>query len=425
MQQPVAAAWDVIVIGAGPAGATAAGLLAQAGHRVLVLEKDEFPRFHIGESLLPAGLPVLERLGVPTPADTFVYKAGAEFVDEVTGRRGVFVFRESLPGCASHAWHVERSKFDRALRDRAVALGAEIQHGEAVVDAGADATQAWAKTRRATFTARYLIDASGQSRLLARRADAVEPYHRFGHSSVFTHYEGLGDAALGELQPNNNIRIMMRPEGWGWIIPLPERRLSVGMVTRGKVTAEELENGLLAGPTVQRLTAGARRLETRVVGNFSYKNTTPSGPRWTTSGDAGGFLDPVFSSGVTLALRGAEAVADLVSTALQNGTEAAPDLLQQHDANMERAYRTFAGLIDRFYNSNFADAMFLGPNTHDQPLRRGIMSVLAGDVWRTGNPFQDMLLAARRTENRVRSRQTTADPDTGSTGHHDARHDEN
>jgi flavin-dependent dehydrogenase len=397
--------WDALVSGAGPAGATAAGLLAMAGHRVLVLEKDHFPRFHIGESLLPAGLPVLERLGVPAPGDTFVYKSGAEFVCEATGRRGVFVFRESLPGCARHAWHVERSLFDKALRDRAVELGADVRHGEAVVDAGADAEQAWVETRSETITGRYLIDASGQSRILARRHGTSEPYTRFGHSSAFTHYEGLGDAAVAELDPaNNNIRIMLRPEGWGWIIPLPNRGLSVGMVSTDKMTKQDLDDGLLAGPMVQRLTQGARRLETRIVGNFSYRNTTPSGPRFTAVGDAACFLDPVFSSGVTLAMRGAEVIADTLSPALTNGTEAAPDLLRHHDASMERAYRTFAALIDRFYHTTFAEAVFLGGST-DESMKRGIMSVLAGDVWREGNPFQDMLLAARRSDNRVRSGQ--------------------
>ncbi|HEX5052945.1 MAG TPA: NAD(P)/FAD-dependent oxidoreductase [Planctomycetota bacterium] len=398
------APYDVLVVGAGPAGAAASGLLAKAGNRVLVLEKDEFPRFHIGESLLPGSLPVLERLGIETTRDIFVYKSGAEFVCEATGRRGVFAFMESLPGCTRHAWHVDRARFDRALRDRAAALGAEIRHGVTVVDAGTTAEHAFVKTRDQTFTGRYLIDASGLSRLLARRAGTAVPYDRFGHSAAFTHYEGLGDAAVEELDPgHNNIRIMLRPEGWGWIIPLPDRCLSVGMVSHGKMTPAELEAGLLAGPFVQRLTKGTRRLETRITGNFSYRNTVPSGPRFTAVGDAACFLDPVFSSGVTLALRGAEAIADLVAQALADGTEASPTLLDGHNAGMDRAYRTFAGLIDRFYHTNLADSLFLG-DTVDEPMRRGVMSVLAGDVWRTGNSFQEMLLAARRTGNRLRAK---------------------
>jgi flavin-dependent dehydrogenase len=402
--------FDVLVVGAGPAGSTAAGLLAKAGHRVLVLEKEEFPRFHIGESLLPGGLPVLERLGVPPASDIFVYKSGAEFVCEASGRNGVFEFRESLPGCARHAWHVDRARFDHALCERAKALGADVRHGVTVVDAGATADHAFLETRTGTFRGRYLIDASGQSRLLARRHGTAQPYDRFGNAAVFTHYEGVGDAAWAELGPGMNIRIMLRPEGWGWIIPLPERRLSIGIVSKGKITPEELDAGLLSGPLVRRLTAGTRRLETRIVGNYSYRNTAPSGPRYCAIGDAACFLDPVFSSGVTLALRGGEAVADRLSPALGSGREAEPGLLSEHDATMDRAFRTFAGLIDRFYNTNFAEAMFLG-NTTNEPMRPGVMSVLAGDVWRTGNPFQEMLLNARRKDNRVRSAEPAGNED--------------
>ena len=396
--------YDVLVVGAGPAGSAAAGLLAQRGVRVLALEKDEFPRFHIGESLLPAGLPVLDRLGVVPAPDTFVFKQGAHFVCENSGREGIFGFNEALPGCASHAWQVERARFDTVLRDRAVAAGAEVRHGVTVTDLGTTAEQAFVKTRTETFTARYLIDASGQSRLMARRLGSMVPYDRFGTVSVFTHFDGVSDAAWAEFAPSFNIRIMLRPDGWGWIIPLPGQRLSIGLVSKAKITAAELESGLLSGPVARRLTAGARRLETRVIGNFSYRNRVPSGARYAAIGDASCFLDPVFSSGVTLALRSAERVADLVAPALEAGTEGAADLLSDHNEGMDRAYRTFAGLIDRFYNNpTFAQSIFLG-DSGGMPIRRGVMSVLAGDVWRTGNPFQEMLLAARREGGRTRAR---------------------
>ena len=197
--------------------------------------------------------------------------------------------------------------------------------------------------------------------------------------------------------------IVLRPDGWGWVIPLPGQRLSIGLVSKAKITAEDLEAGLLSGPLVKRLTAGARRLETRVIGNFSYRNKSPSGARYAAIGDASCFLDPVFSSGVTLALRSAERVADIVGPALEAGTEGAADLLSVHNEGMDRAYRTFAGLIDRFYNNpTFAQSIFLGDSS-EMSIRSGVMSVLAGDVWRTGNPFQEMLLAARRAGGRARA----------------------
>ncbi|MFY9341018.1 MAG: NAD(P)/FAD-dependent oxidoreductase [Planctomycetota bacterium] len=404
---------DVLIVGAGPAGSTAATLLAQHGHKVLVLEKDEFPRFHIGESLLPMCLPVLDRMGVMPDTDIFVFKQGAEFVCEKTGRQRRFVFTETLPGCGKHAWHVDRSRFDTALRDAAVRAGAEVRHGVTVTDCGTTADHAWVKTRDGTLRARYLIDASGQSRLMARRADAAIPYDQFGRCAVFTHYEGVGNAAWAELGPGKEIRVVLTPAGWGWIIPLPDRRLSIGLVSNGKITDKELQAQLLGGPLVTRLIAGAKRLETRVIGNYSYRNRIPSGPRFGANGDAACFLDPVFSSGVTLALRGGEGLADAVSKALKAGTEDDAKLLAEHEKSMNRAFRTFAGLIDRFYNSHFAQTIFLGPPSDDLQMRRGIMSVLAGDVWREGNVFQDMLLSARRQEKKKRLAAASRGPDAG------------
>jgi 2-polyprenyl-6-methoxyphenol hydroxylase-like FAD-dependent oxidoreductase len=134
------------------------------------------------------------------------------------------------------------------------------------------------------------------------------------------------------------------------------------------------------------------------------------GPRFAAIGDAACFLDPVFSSGVTLALRSAEALADVLGPALDAGTEAAPDLLAGHQAHMDRGYRTFAGLIDRFYNSGFARTVFLGDAT-DMPMHAGVMTVLAGDVWREDNPFQELLLRSSRARRVGRGR-----GDRGATG---------
>lgn len=391
--------WDVLVVGAGPAGSTAAALLADAGHSVLVVEKEEFPRFRIGESLLPACVPVIERLGIEPTEDTFVYKRGAEFICEDTDQVEGFAFDSALPGCPTHAWHVERSLFDMRLRDRARAGGAEVRHGEAVTNAGVSGDHAWIEVGdgKSREEARFLLDASGQNRLLARRMNSVQHYDTFGMSAVFTHFEGVADAAMEELGPGFDVRIMLRTEGWGWIIPLPGNRISVGMVGRDKMTPGVLNEGLLAGPMVTRLSAGARRLDTHIVGNFSYKNTTPIGARFAAIGDAACFLDPVFSSGVALALHAAEEVADALSPALHANAEAAPDLLDAHRASMDRAYLTFSKLIHRFYNSNFASSFFLQKGLGDE-LRQGVMSVLAGDVWRTDNRFQEMLLNSRQGE---------------------------
>jgi flavin-dependent dehydrogenase len=348
-------------------------------------------------------MPVLQRLGVTPREDTYVYKRGARFVCEHSEREQAFEFRHALDGAAEHAWHVDRARFDAQLRDRAVELGADVRHEETVTDLGVDGDGAWVETRSARFRGRYLIDSSGQSRLLARRNEAVAPYTRFGHCAVYTHFEG---ADVDQLGPDFDIRIMLRPEGWGWIIPLPGRRLSVGVVAKGKIAQPDLDRGLLAGPLCRRLTEGATRGLTKVVGNYSYANTQPSGARFAAAGDAACFLDPVFSSGVTLAMRGAADLVDVLAPALRDRREDEADLLSDYHASMQRAYATFAGLVERFYNTRFAESYFLGGDLGED-LRRGVMSVLAGDVWRDDNPFQDMLLSARR-------RRSVATPD-GST----------
>ena len=395
MQRGADFTWDVAIAGAGPGGSAAAAILAAAGLSVVVLEKETFPRFRIGESLLPTCLPVLARIGVEADSETFVMKRGAEFVCEDSGRAERFPFSEAMDGCPEHAWHVDRSRFDVLVRDRARAAGAEVRHGVAVERVALDdPNEVRLGTTDGDVRARFFVDATGQNRFLARRLEGIEGYRDFGLAACFTHFDGLGDAYDDVFGERGDIRIMVRTDGWGWIIPLPDRRLSIGVVSRTRIGKNELDAGLLSGPLATRLTEGARRGPTRIVGNFSYRNASPNGPRYGAVGDASAFIDPLFSSGVTLALCGANDLADDVLAGFHAGREGAPDLLEAHAARMDRACRTFAALIHRYYHRGFADSFFLR-GMPDYELRHGIMSVLAGDVWRTDNPFQDMLLRGR------------------------------
>lgn len=384
---------EVIVVGAGPAGSATATLLAGEGHDVLVLEKDDFPRPHIGESLLPLGVGVLERLGLDMPNEVFRFKRGAQFICEATDQYLEVSFDEAFPGPPRHAWQVERPAFDRLLRDRARAAGAEVHHGVRVSEVDVGEEGVVAQTTEGAVFARFLVDATGQGRLMARKARAVKPFEDFGMAAAFQHFEGVDDEAVGA---DGDIRIMMTSDGWGWAIPLPNRRLSVGIVTRKKgAKASLVEDFVANSPLLTGWTKNCVASEPQLIGNYSFSNEASYGRRYACVGDAACFLDPVFSSGVSLALAGAERAAVLISPALKEGRESDPDLMKPMSVAMQEAYSAFAALIRRFYHTNLVTNVFFGA-PEEAELRQGIVSVLAGDVWRTDNPFQNMLTRSRR-----------------------------
>ncbi len=385
---------DVLVIGGGPAGSTTANLLAHAGHDVLVLEKEVFPRFHIGESLLPIDLPIFERLGVKLDYKDFIRKDGAEFIDERTGATATFVFREGLEGTPKNAYQVERSRFDHHLLKQAEARGAKVRYGVRVEGMAVEDGAVRVDTKTdGTFRARYMVDATGQDAFMARSNRTVQPLKGFGCVAVFRHYDGLAPAIFEELTASGNIKVLMVPDGWMWVIPLAGPRLSVGIVSRHAITTPEetLDKAIAASPIIQRLTVGATRTEPRIIRNFSYRNRQPYGPRWGCAGDASCFLDPVFSSGVSLAMLAGESLAEKVSAALRAGTEDDPNLLAAHAKRMEIGYKTFAAIVYRFYHAELVHRLFF-QETEGEPLRAGITSVLGADFFRDDNPFQQMLL---------------------------------
>ncbi len=394
--------FDVAILGAGPAGSTAATLLARAGQRVLIVDKEDFPRFHIGESLLPCDLPIFTRLGLDTQLGAFVRKQGAEFIDENSGDFAFYDFADALPGGPSHAFQVERAVFDHALLQLAEKAGAHVVLRTKVEDVEFYADEARVIADTASWRARFVIDATGQDAFLGRRARVIDPLKGLGRGAVFCHFSELDPAVHAELTQLGNIKVLIRQDGWGWMIPLSNRRISVGFVSHVRAfdpsaPSTMLDELLAASPILQRLTQGAQRSETRLARNFSYRNRGATGTRFACIGDAACFLDPVFSSGVSLAMLGAERLADVLDVALREGREGDPSCSTAFSAHMDHAYKSVGALVHSFYNTKLVKNIFFAPNPEPE-LRSGLISILAGDVWRDDNRFQEMLMRSTRRQ---------------------------
>ncbi|HSC47772.1 MAG TPA: NAD(P)/FAD-dependent oxidoreductase [Gammaproteobacteria bacterium] len=382
---------DVLVIGGGPGGSTAAGFLAQKGHKVIQLEKDRHPRFHIGESLLPMNLPVFERLGVLEKVRAMgVYKPGADFEAENERGYNTYDFGHALGDSPPHAFQVWRQDFDKMLFDHARASGVDGREGvevTAVEHRGPLDTLADAQTqdgRRYRVQARYLLDASGRDAFLAskKKIRIKNPEHQ--SAAIFGHFR---DAEFRPGRDAGNISIYNFDYGWMWMIPLPNKVMSVGAVCRPDYlkqrrgrTQEFLFETLKMNKALWKRMQDAKLIdnEVRVTGNYSYDSATIGGPGWMLVGDAFAFLDPVFSSGVYLATSCAEQAAAVVDAVLRDPSQEA--LLQRRlEKRQRRGMSRFSFFIYRF-NSPVMRHLFRNPRNHLQ-VEQGVISMLAGDLF--------------------------------------------
>jgi flavin-dependent dehydrogenase len=383
---------DVAVIGGGPAGSTAATLLAKRGYKVIALEKAHHPRFHIGESLLPMNLPVFERLGVLDKVRALgIFKPGADF--EADNERGynTYAFARAIGNSPAHAYQVWRQDFDKMLYDHARASGADAREGHEVLSVeqiGPRETRLEVRTdegRSYGIQARYLIDASGRDALLSAKKKLRRKNNEHQSAAIFGHFRG---AQLRAGEDAGNISIYRFDHGWMWMIPLPDGVMSIGAVCRpgylkqrkGRTVEFLMETLNLSCGLRQRIERAELISEVRVTGNYSYDSTQMGGPGWVLVGDAFAFLDPVFSSGVYLAMSGAEQAAAVVDTALREPQHEA-GLLRKLEKRQRAGMARFSFFIYRF-NGPVMQQMFRAPRNTWQ-LEQGVISMLAGDLFDT------------------------------------------
>lgn len=384
--------YDVAIIGGGPAGSTAAALLARAGRRVIVFEREKFPRFHIGESLLPFSMKAFTRLGLHEKflRAGFMKKFGGEIIGACSENGTKFYFKDGYRSQTDHAYQVARGDFDKVLLDHAAECGAKVHEQASVsrIEFSKDVVELginWNAASR-TIHARYVIDASGRTSVLGRQFKIKKTYDHLQKLSIFAHYDGVWRAE----GIDGTLTVLLRAiDRWFWLIPLAAERTSVGVVLdsetyrKSKLSAEDfLEQALSEQPTIAKRMTNARRVsQVYVEADFSYRSALLHGDRWLLAGDAAGFIDPIFSSGVFLAVFSGELAADALNEVLDHPHKA-KRLFPQYERAVNRAMDVYLRFVNAWYTKEFIE-VFLAPRSV-LGLAPAVNAVLGGNV---GNSF--------------------------------------
>ncbi len=386
--------YDVIVIGGGPAGATTATLVAAAGHRVLLAEREAEPVFKIGESLMPATYWTLERLGLLEKLQDshFPKKYSVQFYTKMGRASAPFYFFENDPHESSQTWQVKRSEFDQLLLDNAAEKGVEVRRGLSAQGVKLEGDEAkgvrFKNTHGETgeIRCRVVVDATGQGTLLSRQLGLMVAEPNLKNVSFFTHFEG----ATRDSGRDEGATLILHTEdqdSWFWYIPLPNNIVSVGVVGsvshlvagRSGDPQRVFDEELARCPAlVPRLAGACQAMPIKVLRDFSYRSRRIAGEGWVLVGDAFGFVDPIYSTGVFLALKSGEHAADAILEGL-----AANDLsgarLGAWGPGYAAGVEALRKLVYAFYQKDFSFAEF---SRRFPQHRRELVNLLIGNVYR-------------------------------------------
>lgn len=389
--------YDVAIVGGGPGGSTLAALLRMQGRSVCIVERDEFPRFRIGESLLPFSMDTFEKTGVleKIRAAGFMEKHGARFIIDDSDEQECFWFRDGLDKDHPFAFEVQRAPFDKLLLDHAVELGVTVHQPLSATGFRCEPDGAVLETGTGEIRAQIVADASGRWTFMSSRQKQrkLHPSHR--KITVFGHFKGV----LRDETDEGNIIISRFGDskmGWFWLIPFSDGTTSVGVVADSEYFRESgqpTDDFFWSSIKASRSFA-PRMADSELVGklhteaDFSYTSDRHVADRLIKVGDAGAFIDPVFSSGVFLSVKAADMAAKAIDAAFQSG-DFGEASFTDYEAKVRQGTKVFWAFIDAFYNKDFLKQMV---TSRRRPLlQKSITSLLAGDIYNEENQLISFL----------------------------------